>query len=218
MTDAPIETFASLSAIPWLRHGFLQRVPNLAVNVDRETVISRLRDHHLNAIESIGLGGKILATAEQVHGGRVVRVNANSTYPVADCDGMLTNDPGIALSIYTADCGAIYLVDPVHRAIGLLHSGKKGTELEILTIAVETMSREFGTEAKSLIVQLGPCIRPPHYEIDIAAQIAEQAERAGVSRFFDCGSCTASNSDTYYSYRRELGKTGRMLAVLGYGD
>jgi copper oxidase (laccase) domain-containing protein len=65
-----------------------------------------------------------------------------------------------------------------------------------------------------LIVQLGPCIRPPHYEIDFAAEIGRQAARAGVVNFYDCGICTASNLPRYYSYRAEKGKTGRMWAVL----
>ena len=65
-----------------------------------------------------------------------------------------------------------------------------------------------------LIAQISPCIRPPHYENDFAAEIARQLEAAGIRDIHDCGTCTATDPDSYYSYRREKGFTGRMLAFL----
>ena len=76
------------------------------------------------------------------------------------------------------------------------------------------LERVHGSRPAELVVQLGPCIRPPHYEVDFAAEIARQAARAGVVHFHDSGTCTASNLKRYYSYRAEKGKTGRMWAVL----
>jgi copper oxidase (laccase) domain-containing protein len=64
------------------------------------------------------------------------------------------------------------------------------------------------------VVQLGPCIRPPHYEIDFAADIVEQCRRAGVRQINDSATCTACDTTRYYSYRAEKGRTGRMLALL----
>ena len=61
---------------------------------------------------------------------------------------------------------------------------------------------------------LGPCIRPPDYEVDFATTIAEQAKAAGVGAFFDCGCNTASDLERFYSYRKEHGTTGRMMALL----
>ena len=75
------------------------------------------------------------------------------------------------------------------------------------------MKEEFGSNPANLIVQLSPCIRPPHYEIDFAADIVEQCRAQGVKQIHD--SCTACHLDLYYSYRAEKGKTGRMLALLG---
>jgi copper oxidase (laccase) domain-containing protein len=63
-------------------------------------------------------------------------------------------------------------------------------------------------------VQLSPCIRPPHYEIDFAAEIVRQCRAAGVNHVHDCNICTACDLARYYSYRVEKGKTGRMLALL----
>ena len=63
-------------------------------------------------------------------------------------------------------------------------------------------------------MQLSPCIRPPHYEVDFAAEIIRQARAAGVEQVHDSGRCTASDPARYYSYRAEKGRTGRMLALL----
>jgi copper oxidase (laccase) domain-containing protein len=133
----------------------------------------------------------------------------------AGSDGLITNQRGLALGIYVADCCAVYLVDPVTPAIGLVHSGRKGTELEIVGSAIDQMAAKFGSKISNLIVQLGPCIRPPHYEVDFAAQIIEQCKSRGVTQIHDSGVCTACDLQNYYSYRTEKGRTGRMLALLG---
>jgi copper oxidase (laccase) domain-containing protein len=64
------------------------------------------------------------------------------------------------------------------------------------------------------VVQISPCIRPPHYEVDFAAEIRHQAAEAGVVEIHDSLRCTASDPAAYYSYRRESGKTGRLLAAM----
>ena len=76
------------------------------------------------------------------------------------------------------------------------------------------MVAEFGCAPGKMIVQLSPCIRPPHYETDFAALIRRDCAAAGVQQVFDCGTCTGANVDRYYSYRLEKGQTGRMLALL----
>lgn len=65
-----------------------------------------------------------------------------------------------------------------------------------------------------LILVIGPCIRPPCYEVDFAAEIRNQAMSSGITSIHDEGICTACNPELYYSYRREKGITGRMLATL----
>ncbi|MGZ5024155.1 MAG: polyphenol oxidase family protein, partial [Chthoniobacterales bacterium] len=132
----------------------------------------------------------------------------------ADCDGIVTNQRDVCLGVYVADCCALYLVDPIRNCIGLVHSGKKGTELQIAARAVALMQETFDSQPNELIVQLSPCIRPPHYEVDFAAEIVRQCRAAGVRQVYDCGVCTACDLERYYSYRLEKGKTGRMLALL----
>jgi hypothetical protein len=149
-----------------------------------------------------------------VHGNRVAVLREAITQEVPDTDGLVTNLHGFCLGVYVADCCAIYLVDPVKRVIGLLHSGKKGTELGIAGRAVETMAREYGSAPAELVAQLSPCIRPPQYEVDFAAEIGRQLRAAGVGEVADCGANTAADPERYYSYRMEKGRTGRLLALL----
>ena len=131
------------------------------------------------------------------------------------CDGLITNQRGVALGIYVADCCAVYILDPKTPAIGLVHSGRKGTELGVVTNAIRQMIERFGSDPANMIVQLSPCIRPPDYEVDFAAEIIRQCRALGIQQIHDSNICTARDLHRYYSYRAEKGKTGRMLAVLG---
>jgi copper oxidase (laccase) domain-containing protein len=131
------------------------------------------------------------------------------------CDGIITNQRGVALGVYVADCCAVYIVDPKTPALGLVHSGRKGTELGVVTNAIREMIDRFGSDPANMMVQLSPCIRPPHYEVDFAAEIIRQCRALGIQQIHDSGICTACDLARYYSYRAEKGKTGRMLAVLG---
>jgi copper oxidase (laccase) domain-containing protein len=85
----------------------------------------------------------------------------------------------------------------------------------IVKEAVGLMRNAFGCKVYNLVAALGPCIRPPHYEVDFAAEIRRQLSAAGVPYIFDPGVCTGSRASRYYSYRTEKGKTGRMLAFIG---
>ncbi|MFM8457742.1 MAG: polyphenol oxidase family protein, partial [Chthoniobacterales bacterium] len=112
------------------------------------------------------------------------------------------------------DCAAVYLADKKGRAIGLVHSGRAGTEMNIVTRAIEAMEENFGVARQDMVAEISPCIRPPLYETDFAATIREQAAAAGVAEIRDAGICTGRDTANYYSYRMERGQTGRMLAVL----
>jgi len=132
-------------------------------------------------------------------------------------DALITDTPGLLLGIHVADCGALYLFDQRTKALGLLHSGKKGSEQNITGKTIQAMSAHFGSVPADLIAVLAPCIRPPHYEVDFAQMIRSQALHAGIleNHYHDCGLCTASDLSRFYSYRREKGNTGRLLALLG---
>ena len=213
-----VEYFPDLQQLPGIAHGFVLRQAGVAVSLDRQATLERLRAGFEAGVATLGLSPRRLATAEQVHGGEVAQVAEAEHCP--GVDGLITDAPGLALGIVVADCCAVYLVDPVRRAIGLVHSGKKGTELGITALAIRQMGEAFGTRAADLRIRLSPCSRPPAYEVDIASAIREQATAVGVpaTSVSDDGVCTASDLDRYYSYRAERGATGRMLAVLGLVD
>jgi copper oxidase (laccase) domain-containing protein len=218
VSDAQLlaEHFFALEPVPGLVHGFTRRVPGLQMSHDKAEALAKLDGVHREIRREHRLAAMPFLTAQQVHGNKIAVVKqgtiANNCFQ--DCDGIVTNRSGVCLGIYVADCCPVFLVDPVRRAIGLVHSGKKGTELGIVTNGIETMAAQFGSRPSDLIVQLGPCIRPPHYEIDFAAEIIRQCREAGVTAVYDSGVCTACDLARYYSYRAEKGRTGRMLAFL----
>lgn len=213
----PVEFFPALKAIASIRHAFITRIPGINVSHDKTEALKALDAVHREARREIGMADWPLLTAQQVHGNKIAVIDhsVSKSQEFSGCDGLITNQRGIALGIHVADCCAVYIVDPKAAAIALVHSGKKGTELGIASNAIQKMREHFGSSPANLIVQLSPCIRPPHYEIDFAAKIVEQLRAAGVKQVHDSGVCTACDIGRYYSYRAEKGKTGRMLALLG---
>jgi copper oxidase (laccase) domain-containing protein len=208
------EHFPALSAVPGLVHGFTLRVLGVEVSHDKAEALARLDGVHRQIRSEHAIGSAPFITAQQVHGKEigVIAAPLGGDKCFEGCDGLITNQRDVCLGIYVADCGPVFIVDALRGAIGLVHSGKKGTELGIVPTAIKRMAAEFGSVASDLVVQIGPCIRPPHYEIDFAADIARQCTELGVVAMHDCGVCTACDLTRYYSYRAEKGRTGRMLA------
>ena len=212
----PIEHFPALEALNSVRSAFVKRISGIDVSQDKAEALRRLDAAHREARKSLGVADWPLLTAQQVHGDQIVVVDfpVKSGEHYAGYDVFITNQSRVLLGVHVADCCAVYMVDPKSPAIGLVHSGKKGTELAIVSKAIQQMRDRFGSKPSDLIVQLSPCIRPPHYEIDFAAAIVEQAKSMGAEQIHDSGVCTACDLESYYSYRAEKGKTGRMLALL----
>lgn len=220
----PFEQFPALSAIKICRHVFIQRIPGIDVSHDKAEALERLDAAHREIRNATGFGNWPLFTAEQIHGNKIAiveRAVASAVLSGVDgrefpaCDGIITNQRSVALGIYVADCCAVYMLDPKTPAIGLVHSGRKGTEVGVVTKAINQMVERFGSDPANMIVQLSPCIRPPNYEVDFAAEVVRQCRALGIQHIHDSVTCTADDLCRYYSYRAEKGKTGRMLAVLG---
>lgn len=208
----PVQFFPALSEIGIVEHGFILRIPGLDVQTERQSALQRLEHYHRDQLAT--LGARSLKQAEQVHGSGVARIDVGSAIRTEGVDGLVTADPEVVLGIYVADCCAIYLVDPVRPAIGLVHSGKKGTQQNIVASAVQNLRTNFGSEPEDLIAVLSPCIRPPYYEVDFAQSIVAQLRTENVNKIHDNQDNTGSDLDRFYSYRMEKGRTGRMLAYL----
>lgn len=93
-----------------------------------------------------------------------------------DVDGLITNVPGIVLSTFYADCVPLYFVDPVKKAIGLSHSGWRGTVNKMGKVTVEKMREEYGSNPFDIIAAIGPSICVDCYEV--SRDVAEEFLRA----------------------------------------
>lgn len=206
------DRFRPLESVPSVRAAFFGRISGIETSADRPTALGRLAAPHTTLMRAVGFDPARLATAEQIHGDKVVR--AAHPGASAGADALVTSVPGLALGIYVADCAAVYLADRRGRAIGLVHSGRAGTALNITGRAITMLRGEFGVPPEDLVAHLSPCIRPPLYETDFAAEIVRQLRAAGVAEIRDDGICTGRETGSYYSYRVEKGRTGRMLALL----
>ena len=101
----------------------------------------------------LGFPCPVWVQAEQIHGAVALPVDTShigSACPGADA--LVTRTPGLTLVIRVADCGPLYLIDPVQKAIGLAHSGRKGTEQNILAATIELMKEHCRTRASDLVI------------------------------------------------------------------
>ena len=176
--------------------------------------MARLAPHHQRLLQAEGLGDYPLVTAEQIHGNKVAVVSQPSALTVSGADGLITRQRGITLGIAVADCAPVWIVAKDGNAGAVIHSGKKGTELGVVPEGIRALCSLADLAPSELLLVIGPCIRPPCYEVDFAATIRCQAQEAGITEIHDALICTACHPDLYYSYRREQGLTGRMLATL----
>lgn len=209
-------TFPGLANLAGIQHAFFARNPEIPGCLEKDLAMAALRPWHEELCRQILPPARPLITAEQVHGSGVAVLPHNQTlptHPIPGVDALVTDRTDCILGIAVADCAAVYFVDRRSGAIGLAHSGKKGTEAKIAAKTVLAMQTAFGSRPADLFAQISPAIRPPAYEVDFCSSIREQLHLLGVE-FDDCGTCTSADPANFYSYRREKGNTGRMLAVL----
>jgi YfiH family protein len=209
MSSGPPFTFSGLTSsglqrFEWLNHGFGTR--------------------------DSGLTQDGMASLTQVHS--AVVVNSSTTGCAGEADALITDHPGVALSIRTADCFPILLADPEHHAVAAIHAGWRGTEQGIVSRTIDAMCSDFDTSPGQISVAIGPGIGPCCYEvghdvarrfgingpgrIDLAAINREQLIRAGVpaSRIDTLGYCTFCESARFHSYRRDGEQAGRMISFI----
>ena len=98
-------------------------------------------------------------------------------------DGLITDVPGITLVTFYADCVPLYLVDPVHYAIGLSHSGWRGTVKRMGQVTMDAMKEAFGTRPEDLTVCIGPSICRDCFEV--GEEVAEAFAEAFDARYRD---------------------------------
>jgi hypothetical protein len=166
------------------------------------------------------LTGGLLAQARQVHGTDVVEADPGA---VAEADGQVTAEHGVAAMALTADCLPIALVAP--EGVGMLHAGWRGLADGVIANGVAAL-RELG--AGRIAAAIGPGAGPCCYEVgdevraafgtsgrtvDLKAIARDRLEQAGVAVVHDCGLCTMHDPERFFSHRRDRGVTGRQAGV-----
>lgn len=185
-------TFDHFSQYPGIIHGFSTRIGgvskppfdtlNLGLHVgdQQDDVIENRRRY----CEALGLELADLTAGEQIHSDKVRVVTGKDrgcgafSYDTAfpGTDGFVTNEPGVVLSSYYADCVPLFIFDPVQWVVGLAHGGWKGTVKRIGARTIETMADAFGTRAYDCLVGIGPSIGQCCYEVDERVILSLQAK------------------------------------------
>ncbi len=211
--------FPCLNCFTWLVHGFTTRVEGIDVSAaSRNKALASLQKQHQTILKSRGIGAGYLCFSEQVHGNKVATIHhfgvALGNSPVRGADGLVTAKPNIALGVHVADCCAVFLVETKRRAIGLLHSGRKGTEANIVHEGVQQLKMVCDGRGHDIVAALSPCIRSCCYDVDFVSEVERQLREEGVGVIWRHPDCTGCHTGRYYSYRKEKGCTGRMLAFM----
>jgi YfiH family protein len=203
-----------LENIPWLEHGFGTRLSSGWPDTAR------------------------LATLGQVHSGAVLI--ADRAGRIGEGDALISNQPGIMLSVRTADCLPILIADTRNQAVAAVHAGWRGTILEIVPKTIQAMNEQFGTRLEDLVMAFGPGIGACCFEVgaEVASQFSslfpEHADlgqkttlnlveanirllgrNGGSPRHIATSTfCSRCQPDLFHSYRRDGDKAGRMVSAI----
>lgn len=174
MADTPPAplTAENLKAVSGIRHAFFTRVggvssglyDSLNVGFGSDDESENVQENRKRAMTALG-EATALNTVYQVHG-REVAVAEEAWDPTnaPQADAMVTNRPGIAIGILTADCAPVLLADPVNRVVGAAHAGWRGAVGGVLAAVVEAMER-LGAERRRIHAAVGPTIGQTSYEV-----------------------------------------------------
>ena len=179
-----------------------------------------------------------LVTVRQMHGDDILVLKKGAAIPEepATADALITEMPGLALSIRTADCLPVFVCDQQTRGIGLIHAGWQGIRRALIMKTVQAMQYYFGSRGEDLRAVFGPCIRSCCYAVgrefkqyfprevenrdgqlyfDLAQAARQQLIDMGVreANILDDGICTCCQTE-YFSYRRQGEGAGRHLSLI----
>lgn len=247
--------FHHLAGQPGLRHGITRREGcGLAGNMsfsrgpDPGTVVATRR----RWCTSIGVDPGSLVVARQVHGIEIERVTSaergrGALEPVVlpSADGLITDQPDLALMTVSADCVSVVLYDPTRPAIGVAHAGWRGMVAGVIEAAVVAMVAAYGCRPADLLGGIGPSIGPccyevgpevataaqqrfggtvladgprpdhPHFDLWAAARLALQHAGLAATRIEATGLCTRCRNDLFFSHRAEGPQRGLFATIIG---
>lgn len=221
-----------------IRHGYFTRAggvsegiyAGLNIGTGSQDDPQRVRENRARVAAWMGVTPDRLLTAYQVHSPEVVVAREPFPGERPKADALVSDTPGIALGVSTADCGPILFADAERRVIGAAHAGWKGALTGVLENTVAAMER-LGARRDNIIAVLGPSIGPQNYEVGPEFVERFSASDAGNSRYFVPSSrpghamfdlnaytvdrlghagvaaekldrCTYAEEDLFFSYRR----------------
>lgn len=176
----PYIQFKNLSATGIVKHGFSTRkggvstgiFSSMNLNFKRGDDPDAVMENYRRMAAALNMRVEDMVLSDQTHTTNVRVITEEDRgkgilrpQDYSDVDGMITNVPGIVLVTSYADCVPLYFVDPVRKAIGLSHSGWKGTVGYIGQKTVEKMHEVYGSEPKDIVAAIGPSICQSCYEV-----------------------------------------------------
>lgn len=178
--EVPYLEYPMLAETGIVKHGFSTRLGGVSkeyfstmnLSFTRGDNEADVRENFRRITSAIGVDCESLVFSQQTHTTNVRVVTEENRgmgfarkLEYTDVDGLVTNVPGICLVTFYADCVPLYFVDPVKKAIGLSHSGWRGTVGKIGKVTVEMMQKEYGSDPKDIIAAVGPSICQDCYEV-----------------------------------------------------
>ena len=173
-------SYQAFEQFPDIVHAFSTRLGGVSQGIYSSMNLSFTRgdedaavhENYRRLAEAVGFSAEDIVTSDQTHTANVRVITEEDRgngimkpRPYTDVDGMVTNVPGLVLATFYADCVPLYFVDPKHKAIGLSHSGWRGTVNRMGQCTIDAMKKAFGTSPKDLIICIGPSICQDCFEV-----------------------------------------------------
>jgi len=235
------KAFPEVIAAESLRHGGVSPAPYRSLNLSWHTndTDENVEENRRRFFQNLNISPQEVAGSFQVHKDAVLKVGQAGQYK--GYDALITDRPNIFLTITVADCVPILIFDAEQNAVGAAHAGWKGSVAEIGRKTLQAMQRHYGARPESCFVFIGASIDYDSFEVDNdVAQHFSSAfkkwdenrgkffvdlkkfnrvlmEKAGVppQQIEVSPFSTVKNNDDYFSHRKEKGKTGRALGLIG---
>ena len=210
-------TFPALSKIEGITHLFTTRLGGVSEGIFDSMNLSYTRGDKKESVDEnyrriaamLGCSPADIVCSDQTHTTNIRKVTAADKgkgvireRDYTDIDGLVTNEPGIALATFYADCVPLYFADPVKKVIGLAHSGWRGTVGRIGAEMIKKMEQEYGCDRKDIVVANGPSICKDCYEV--SEDVAEQFEAEFGSKVLEPGKAEGK-------YQLDLWKANEMV-------
>lgn len=184
--DLKYYTFENIEKTNIVKHCFSTKFGGVSAGCYESMNLAFREDKRENVIknyeiicDSIGLDYKNVVFSSQIHEDKIYKVTKEDIGKgllresnIKGYDALITNEKDIVLVTFYADCVSIFIVDPINKAIGIAHSGWRGTVKEIGIKTIKEMKKQYNSQPKDLIIGIGPSIEKCCFQVgeDVAEQ------------------------------------------------